>query len=286
MTSLMRGVRRADVRRGSAGIVATTFLVALAGCGGDRTSNADDKKPIAVTASGVEIMEVVENKDMRTVEAVVVTGGEERRVTFAPVLDGPLPSGVSASLHASDGSESIRLTYGWDENSGATWFRQQADGDTFEFSRTIVQGRVVEEYAFNEQFLRLQYADLPQVIADKAVEKYSRGESLTGASPPVVEFVGELQEFEAFAAQLPGAFESASDDGAFLTSLLGDPVFAGAIVGEEVTPNRPDGLCNFFNVCMAIACRVLPNPHLCAACTAGALTCLFMDWFCSAWCNA
>jgi hypothetical protein len=281
----MGEVRRLTVRRWTTGMVAASFLVALAGCEGDRTSNADDRKPIGVTASGVEIVEVVRNEKERIVEAVVVAGGEERQVTLAPVLDGPLPSGMTATVRPTGDDGPVELAYGWDEHSGATWFRQDSDGDTIELTRTTVQGRVVEDYVFGDRSLRVVYADLSPVVLDKAIDKHLRGESLDGASPEVVEFAGAMRAFEEFAAQLPSTFASENEDAALLTSLLADPVFAGAIVGEDVTPNRPDALCNAFNICAALTCRFLPYPNLCAACAAGVLACMFMDWFCSAWCG-
>jgi hypothetical protein len=191
---------------------------------------------------------------------------------------------MRATVTGSSGAGPIEQSYGWDENSASTWFRQQSDGLTFEFLRVTVQDRVVEEYAFNDRFLRLEYADLPVAIASKTIEKYLRGESLEGASADVVELAGELEEFEAFAAQLPSA-PAASEDSALLTSLLGDPVFADAIVGEDVTPNRPDGLCKSFNLCVAFACRIIVNQYICGVCVAGSLACAFMDWFCYMWCG-
>jgi len=284
MTSLTSWVRHARVRRVTTGIVLGSLACALAGCQGDRANNADSKKPIAVTASGVEIMEVTRSQDRRIVEAVVVAGGEERQVTFEPFLDGPLPLGMAAKLGPENGAQ-VEMDFGWDSASGATWVRHVDGNNTFEFVRTNVPGRIIEEYTFNGQFLRLEYADLPTAIREKATEKFLRGEPLLGVSPDVSEFVGALQAYEDFAAQIPVDLVTGGSDGILLTSLLDDAVFAGVISDGAITPNRPDGLCLSFNVCMAISCRLYPNPQLCAVCTAGTLACLFMDWFCHFWCG-
>ncbi|HXV13968.1 MAG TPA: hypothetical protein VEC56_07155 [Candidatus Krumholzibacteria bacterium] len=265
--------------------MAASILAALAGCGEDRTSNADDRKPIAVTASGIEIMEVKRNEPERIVEAVVVAGGEERQVTLAPVLDGPLPFAVTATIHPAGGRGPVALSYGWDQHSGAAWFQQSSDGETFEMSRVTTQGRVVEEYDFDGHFLRLEYAELPAAVVDKTIEKFHRGESLDASSPDVIELGGAIREFEDFVAQASPYLEAEGEDVELLTSLLGDRVFVEAVVGEDIEPARPDAFCRFMNLCAALSCRFIVNPHVCALCTAGSLACLFMDAFCAAWCG-
>ncbi|MCI0452001.1 MAG: hypothetical protein L0Z51_06350 [Candidatus Latescibacteria bacterium] len=286
MTSLMGGVRRTTVRRWTTGIVAGSLLAALAGCEEDRASNADDRKPIAVTASGVEIMEVVRNENERIVEAVVVAGGEERRVTFAPVLDGPLSHGMTAVVSTSRDGGGIEMSFGWDEQSGASWVRQRSGTDSFEFSRVVVQNRVVEDYMFNGRTLQLQYADLPPLILEKATAKYLRGEPLESTSPEVKEFATQLRAFQAFADQLPSAFTSPNDDSALLTSLLGDPVFVSTVT-KEPAPNSAfrDAVCATFNTCVAVFCRMNPVSHICGVCAAGSLACLFTIWFCTVMCG-
>ena len=225
MTSLMHGVRRTDARRGIAGIAGVTFVLALAGCNEDRASNADAKEPIAVTAAGVEIMEVVKREDTRTVEAVVVAGGEERQVTLAPFLDGPLPSGMRVALAPSGSNEATSLTFGWDARSGAASVRHELHGDVLEVERVVINGRVVEDYTFGGQTLRLEYSDLSPAVMDKAIAIYQRGEPLIGVSADVIEFVTQLQAFDGFAAQLPSSFLSGSDDARLLASLIGDETF-------------------------------------------------------------
>lgn len=288
MTSLMSWVRRADVGRGTSGIAAAALLCAVAGCE-DRASNTGDTQPIAVTEGGVEILEVVRDEDRRTVEAVIVTGGEERQVTFAPLIDGPLPSGVVVSVTPQRGNEATTLSYGWHEPSGQTWFRQQTGAEWVELARATADGRVVEEYAFNDRSIRLEYADLGPAVVDNSVERYLRGESPSSTNPDVVEFIEQLRAFETFAAQLPSAATLESDDTRLLMSLIADPAFAGAVIGENggeyVTASRPDALCRFFNVCMAISCRLIAQVHICTVCTAGSLACLFMDFMCQMWCG-
>ncbi len=284
MTNLMSWVRTMEVRGGTSVIAGAALVASLAGCN-DRGSNVDAKKPIATTESGVEILEVVKDENARTVEAVIVARGEERRVTMEPLLDGPLPSGFSASLTSSVRDAPTSVAYGWDDASGATWFQQSSGSDTFAMTRIVANGRVSEEYVFNERSLRLEYADLGPTITDKAVNKYIGGESLAGATPDVIELAEAMLQFETFAADLPPTVTTETADGQLLTSLLGDPVFATMVVGDDVTPNRPDGLCRTFNLCAAVSCRVTPLGWICGVCLAGSLACLFMDWFCYMWCG-
>jgi len=286
MTGLMNSVRRAGVRRFTSIVVCATVVLALAGCDDDRATDANERQPIAVTASGIAIMEVARDEHARTVEAVVVTGGEERQVTLAPFLDGPLPSGFTATVNVARGEVPTEVAYGWDQSTGATFFRQRTGRDTFDLSLGAVQGRVVEEYAFNGQSVRLEYADLAPVVLNEVVDRYLRGDAMTDASAEVVEFVGELREFEAFAAQVPNAAAPDTEDGALLKSLLGDPTFASLVAGgEQTTAARPDGLCRFFNTCAAVACKLVGTSHICTVCLAGSLACAFMDLMCSMWCG-
>lgn len=280
MTSLMNWVRRAGVRRGTSGIAMMVFGFALAGCDGDQTSNADAKKPIAVTASGVEIMEVVKDETMRTVEAVVVAGGEERQVTFEPLLDGPQQFSVRTAVASTD-AETTELSFGWDDATGATWVRQSVGDDTFELEHSISNGRVHEAYRFNEQALVLEYADLPADIMSKAVAKYRRGESMNTASADVMELVMQLPAFDAFASQLPAEFTSPGDDGQLLMSLLADPVFTETVLGVRITNNVVSGICTRFGQCAAVFCRFLPSSVVCGVCISGVFACIFMEWVCA-----
>lgn len=278
MTNLTGQVTRTGGRIEKWMVVAAAAAL-LAGCDNDRSNNANAREPVAITRSGIEILEVTRRMDERTVEAVIVAGGEERQVTMEPLLDGPLPSGFRAQID--DGDE---IAYGWDERSGALWFQQQSGENHFEMTRIVAHGRVAEEYVFNNRSLQLDYADLPAAITDKAVNKYVARESLDGASAEVAELAGAFAAFEEFAAELPS--DMTSTDQSLLTSLLTDPIFARAITGDDVDPNRPDGLCKFFNVCAAISCKFINNIQICTICVAGSLACLFMDWFCYMWCNA
>jgi hypothetical protein len=206
-----------------------------------------------------------------------------------PLLDGPLPSGVKVSVTPQSGGETTTLSYAWDTPSRQTWFRQQSGVETFELARANADGRVVEEYVFNDRSIRLEYADLGPAVLDNAVEAYFRGEASHSANPDVVEFAEQIHAFEAFSAQLPSTATFENPDARLLTSLLADPAFTGAVVGgnseEYVTASRPDGLCRFFNVCMAISCRILASYQVCTVCTAGSLACTFMDFFCFMWCG-
>ncbi len=280
MTSLMSWVRRAGVRRGTSGIAMMVFGFALAGCDEDRTGNADAKTPIAVTASGVEIVEVMRNEATRTVEAVVVAGGEERQVTLVPLLDGPQSYAVRTVLPSIDGG-AIELSFGWDEASGATWVRQSVGDDTFELERSVSNGRVHEAYRFNEQSLVLEYADLPADIMSKAVAKYRRGEPMSNVSADVAELVSQFPAFDAFAAQLPTEFTSPSDDAQLLASLLADPVFTEAVLGVRITDNVVSAMCTRFGQCAAVFCRFLPNSVVCGVCASGVLACIFIEWICA-----
>lgn len=286
MTSLMVCVRRTGVRRWTAATAAASFLVAIGGCAEDRTANSDSARaPIVVTTGGVEIMEVVKNEHERTVEAAVVAGGEERQATFAPLLDGPLSSGIVATLRSGDGEELVQLAYGWDEQAGANWVRQQIEGDSFELMRTVVDERVREEYTINGRELVLEYTELPPVVAAKATAQYRRGEPTTSTDPDVIEFVDQLREFDAFAREMPSRVLAESADGRLLTSLLGDPVFASTLEEKEpddVVPRSILGaVCHLFVQCMAISCRISPLSSICGICTAGTLACAFIDVFCA-----
>lgn len=279
MRKLANWVRCAAARRLTVGIMGAVLLCAMAGCE-DRANNADAKRPIAVTASGVEIMEVFTDEVTRTVEAVVVAGGEERQVTFEPLLDGPQSFALRTVLPSTE-AEAIELSFGWDNGSGATWVRQSIGGDTFELERSVANGRVYEAYRFNEQTLVLEYADLPADLLSKAVAKYRRGESMNTTSADIVEFVTQLPAFDAFAAELPTEITSPSNDGQLLTSLLADPVFTETVLGVRITDNVVSGLCTRFGQCAAVFCRFLPNSVVCGVCVSGVFACIFMEWICA-----
>lgn len=288
MTSLMNWVRRADVRRGTSGIAAAALLCAVAGCQ-DQASNTGDTQPIAVTESGIEILEVVRDENKRTVEAVVVAGGEERQVTLAPAIDGPLPSGVKVTVNPRAGEDPTTLTYSWDTSSGATWFRQQAGTQHFELTREVTSSRIAEEYVFNDRTIRLEYANLAPRVLDNAVEKFLAGEPLAELDSESLEFVGQLQTFDAFASQLPSGSVLENQDARMLSSLLIDPAFIGVVMGEDaqryLATARADAACSFFNICMAISCRFIINVQVCGVCAAGSLACAFLDFLCFAWCG-
>ncbi len=282
MTDLMGWVRRVETRRATVCIAVAAWMSAIAGCE-DRTSNADTKRPLAVTESGIDIMEVTQHHDQRIVEAVVVAGGEERQVTFEPYLDGPLPFAVVSNITTTDGG-SVQLTMGRDDASGVTYVRQVADGESLELVRSVVGERVFEDYTCNGRFLHVEYNVLPPVVVDKTIAKYRRGESFASASADVAEYAAQLQAFEQFAAEFPQTFLVPNQEGELLTQLMSDPVFVGAVSGIP-NPTRPDELCRTFTFCMALACKILPHPSLCTVCTAGAAACMFMDWFCYMWCG-
>jgi hypothetical protein len=275
------------VRRWTACIAAASFLVAIEGCAEDRAANSDSERtPIVVTTGGVEIMEVVKNEHERTVEAAVVAGGEERQATFAPYLDGPLPSGIVATLRSGDGEELIELAYGWDEHAGANWVRQQIEGNVFELMRTVVDERVREEYTINGRSLVLEYTELPPVVAARVTAQYRRGEPTISNDPDVIEFVDQLRAFDTFTREIPNRVLAESADGQLLTSLLGDPAFASTLEEkkepDDVIPRSIIGaVCHLFVQCMAISCRLVPLSTICGICTAGTLACAFIDVFCS-----
>jgi hypothetical protein len=273
------------VRRWTAGVAATSFLVAIGGCAEDRGANSDPKRtPIAVTEGGVEILEVVKNERERTVEAAVVAGGEERQATFAPLLDGPLPFGVVATLSAGDGEELVQVAYGWDDQARSNWTRQQTDDDVFELMRTVEDDRVREEYTINGRTLVLEYADLAPVIASKATAEFRRGAPITSQDPKVIEFVDQLRAFDVFAAENPNLLLTTDADGQLLSSLLGDPVFARTMFGDEagaISKSIVGALCRAFVQCASIGCRVIPASVLCGVCTAGAMACIALDLYCA-----
>lgn len=290
MTSLLTRVRRTGVRRWTAGVAATSFLVAIGGCAEDRGANSDPKRtPIAVTEGGVEILEVVKNERERTVEAAVVAGGEERQATFAPLLDGPLPFGVVATLRAGDGEELVQMAYGWDDQPTSNWTRQQVDDDVFELMRTVEDDRVREEYTVNGRTLVLEYADLAPVIAARATAEYRRGAPITSQDLEVIGFVDQLRAFDAFAAENPSQLLTAGDDERLLSVLLGDPVFARTVFGDEtgmVSKSIVGATCHALVTCMSISCRLNPLSFVCGVCTAGTIACVFLDVFCAwAGCN-
>jgi hypothetical protein len=281
----MTSVRRTDVRRWTTCFAATSFLVAIGGCAEDRAANSDAKRPpIAVTAGGVEIMEVVKNEQERTVEAVVVAGGEEKQATFAPLLDGPLPFGMVAALHSKDGDGLVQIAYGWDEPAGANWTRQQIEGDVFELMRTVVDDRVREEYTINGNTLILEYADLAPVAASKATAEFLRGAPNSSQDPEVIEFVEQLRTFDGFTAENPSRLLTANADGQLLSSLLGDPVLASTVFGDEsgmISKSIVGSFCRALVTCMSISCRLSPLSFVCGVCTAGTVACVLFDLYCA-----
>jgi len=268
------------------GAVAASFLVAIGGCAEDRAANSDSKRtPIAITAGGVEIMEVVKNEHERTVEAVVVAGGEERQATFAPLLDGPLPFGVVTTLRSGTGEELVQVAYGWDEQGRANWTRQQIEGDVFELMRTVVDERVREEYTVNGRTLVLEYTDLAPVVASQATARFLRGEPNISTDPEVIEFVDQLRAFDAFAAENSNLVLAPNADGELLTLLLGDAVFAGTLGEEEPGNGVPRSIvgavCRAFVQCASIGCRFAPGSVVCGVCIAGAMACMALDMYCA-----
>ena len=263
--------------------VATAAL--LSGCDDDRANNSTAREPIAITESGIEIIDVTRRMDERIVEAVIVAGGEERQVTVQPLLDGPLPSGVTTTLLGSDDRQLERRSYGWDANTGASFVRQESEDGVFEMTQTLAGGRVVEEYRFNHSVLRLEYAQLAPEHYDKITSKYLRGESLDDTTPAVQEFASSLRQFDEFASQLPASLTQQPEDDV-IGSLLNDRVFVSTVTGEELAPTAlKDMICNFFNTCAAFSCRFFGGSQVCTICLAGSLACLFLEWICTMWCG-
>jgi hypothetical protein len=285
MTSLLTCMRRTGVCRWTVSIAATSFLAAIGGCAEDRAANSEpERTPIAVTAGGIEIMEVVKNERERTVEVVVVAGGEERQATFEPLLDGPLPFGMVATLHSNDEAEVVQIAFGWNEHSGANWTRQQVGGDVFELMRTVADERVREEYALNGKTLVLEYADLAPVVASRATAEFLRGAPNTSQDPEVIEFVEQLRTFDAFAAENPNRLLTADADGELLPSLFGDPVLASTVFGDEpgmISKSIIGATCRALVTCMSISCRLRPGSLGCLLCTAGVSACQFLDLLCA-----
>ncbi len=281
MTSLMKLVRHSGVCRVTSGVVATTVLLAFTGCEDDRASNVETRKPVAITASGVEILEVVKDKAARTVEVAVATGGEEKLVVFEPLLDGPLPSGLRSSLQSADGTESVVVSYSWDDVNGTAWVRQEQGGDVLEISRVAVQDRVVEEYEFNGQPLRLEYADLSDAILSKIADKFRRGEPIDPPTPDVAEYIEQLEMFASFAAQIPPEFARSDGDAQLLGSLLGDGAFAAAIGDHEPSRVTTQGVCRAAAACAAVACRLWGiGAAVCGVCVSAVMSCVAMTMIC------
>jgi hypothetical protein len=279
-------VRRPSVRRATSGVAVATFLCAIGGCAEDRAANSVAKRtPIAVTAEGVEIMEVVKHERERTVEAAVVAGGEERQATFAPLLDGPLPFGMVATLRSTNGDELMQIAFGWNEQTETNWVRGQLDGDVFELTQSVVDERRREEYVINGRPLTLEYPDLSPVLAARAASEFRRGAPTTSEDPDVIEFVDRMREFEAFTANAPSRWLDEDRDGHVLISLLGDPAFAGILhegdTNGAIQPSIIGATCRSLTLCASIACRFAPGSLVCSLCWAGATLCAIVDWICS-----
>ena len=283
MTNLTRQDTRAGGRIEKWMVVAAAAAL-LAGCDDDRANNANTREPVAITQSGIEILSVTRRMDERTVEAVIVAGGEERQVTMEPLLDGPLPSGIVTTVTSRDG-ETIRRSYGWDASTGATYIREQSGQDDFELLRTPGAGRVVEQYRYNDIPLRLEFPEMSGEVYDKITSKVLRGESLDAATPGVREFAGAVEQFGEFAVQLPDRMTTSTAEGDLIGSLLTDPVFANAVTGEDVIDlSLKDNICRFFNTCAAFSCRFFGTVQICTICLAGSLACAFLDLLCAMWC--
>jgi hypothetical protein len=188
-------------------------------------------------------------------------------VTFEPLLDGPLPLGITMSARSRDGEETFQVSYGWDHRTGATWMRQQTGEDAFELLRVVTAGRVIEEYACNNRVLRLEYADVPPGI-------------LLDGGADGIELEEQMRKLDGFHARLPASVTTPTAESSLLTSLLADPVFVNTVADRDITSDKTRRMCNFLGQCAALYCRIYPNSVVCGLCVAGTLACVFVDWIC------
>lgn len=251
----------------------------------EQTSNSDTETPAVVTERGVEIRDVERDETRRTVAANVSRDGIERRLTLAPLRDGPSP-GVVASI-ADDGSF-FELAIGVDERTGTVWLRERTATDEMFISVRQQGGRVFEAYEINGARLAFDRPALPVAQLDKAVARYRAGELALSPSPEMQEMADRLARFDAFYTPTVTNSLHHNPEGELLVGLLTDPAVAGLVTGEWVEPLRnvtpAERVCYLASLCVSFKARFaggLANPIV-ASCIGTFVACVFTEiacWF-------
>ena len=248
----------------------------------ERTNDADTENPVIVTGGGIEITNLERDETRRTVVATVTQHGIERRLTLAPLPDGPSP-GLVATLD--DNGSFYELSIAVDERSGVLRIRERTAIDEMAMVFREHNGRVYESYDINGEHLSVDYPALEPAQLDKAVARYRAGDIDLAASPELREVGATLAAFDAFYTPTTANTLHNNAAGDLLISVLSDPVAAGAITGEDVTTQRVDGgaqrVCWAATLCTRDKCKMggMANP-LCTACGGVTAACLFTEVAC------
>jgi hypothetical protein len=258
-------------------------VLPLAGCA-DKASNSDSAAPLAVTKSGIQILEVERSEALRTVEATIAVAGEERRVAITKLFDGPLASGITARLTNEAGPDAFEFSIAADPATGEMWYRAQAGTDVLTASVHRTGARVYESYEINGDRFDVDYPALPPEQMQKAFARYRSGTLGQAVDADLQEINGKLSAFESFASAHEVPAFSGSGDGAVLASLLGDPAFAGLVSGDPIDPQRVDGLdyrtCLALSWCVTFSCAIPQFWWLCVPCSGGLIGCIIMEVIC------
>jgi hypothetical protein len=249
----------------------------------ERTNNADSSPPAAVTERGIEIRDVERDETRRTVAATVVEHGIERQLTLVPLPDGPSP-GLVATID--DDGSFFELSIAINEHTGELWIRERTAVDEMTIVLRDQGGRTFESYDINGERLSFDYPAVEPSQLDKAVARYRLGDAGSAATPELREVAAALAVFDAFYTPTTGNTLHNNPAGDLLVSLLSDPVAAGALTGEDVTPlhtGAAQRVCWAASVCSRFKCGFggLVNP-LCTACAGTTAACVFTEiacWF-------
>lgn len=248
----------------------------------ERANDADTHTPVAVTERGVEIRDVERDESRRTVAATVVEHGIVRRLTLAPLPDGPSP-GLVATID--DEGSFFELSVAADERTGELWIRERTEADEMTMVLREQDGRMHESYDINGDRLAFDRPVLAAAQMEKAVARYRAGDIGEAATPELQEIGDVLAAFDAYYTPTMSNTLHDNDAGALLMSLLEDPVVADVVIGDDPAPNRKDGLssrfCWLLTACAAIKCFFggLGNP-VCLACASGGVGCAIMEMYC------
>ncbi|HEX5131829.1 MAG TPA: hypothetical protein VFX92_05005 [Candidatus Krumholzibacteria bacterium] len=280
----MRTVRTMRARHGREVLAVASFMtlaLVLPACT-EHGNNANDV-PDVVTQSGDQLFDLQRDEARRTVEANVVHNGQTRRLTLAPLPDGPSP-GIVAAI-ADDAADYFELSIARDERTGEVWLRERTPTDEMTITVREAGGRVYETYAINGNTLAFDHPALDVAQLDKAVARYRAGTIAYAATPELRETGEKLARFDAFYTPTMTNTLHRNPDGELLISVLTDPAVAGAITGESVAPQRyvtaTERVCWLATMCVSFKARVggLANPAF-AACLGTLIACVFTEIVC------
>jgi hypothetical protein len=280
----MKSIWMERVVRGRGAFVVWCLLalaLVLPACA-ERASNSDGDIPDVVTETGVQLFNLQRDDTRRTVAATVVDNGQSRRLTLAPLSDGPSP-GFVARMAA--GEAYFELSVAINEVTGETWIRERTAVDEMTMTIREAGGRMYETYNINGAWLALDRPAVTQGQMEKAVHRYRNGDIESAAMPEMQELGTALAAFDAFYSPTATNTLHNNANGEFLVSLLFDPALAGAVTGQEVAPGRIEGLSQRFcwgvTRCAAFKCAFggFENP-VCLACFSAVVACVVMEIYC------